>query len=158
MKTPMHGSVGIILFCVLTNGVFAGLIIDVNPVTPTTATPVTVGAWELFGDPGQALADASFLQLGNRISIEVIMQDLHGRGGAWISVQTRDGATLDLGTLAEGVYEVDATMRMIPSSGGAAVFYDSGATSFHVVPEPSSIGVVAIGSLWLVHRRRRTLS
>lgn len=157
MEKAMHSPAGIVLLCVFTKSVFAGLILGVNPVTPTAATPITVGVWELFADPGQVLTDASLVRSGNQISIEVIMQDLHGGGGSWIQVVTPGGATLDLGILAEGSYEVDATMRMILSSGGPAVFYDSGTSSFQVVPEPSSLGVLAAGSLALAHRRRRTL-
>lgn len=152
MKQLMRGLAGIVFFFVMVNGAFAGLIIDVDPVTPTTTSPVAVTVWEWFGDPGQDFVDATFIQIGDRISIDVIMQDLHAPGTFWIQILTPGGGTVHLGALAEGFYEVDATMRMIPWFGGPPVFFDSGIGSFHVVPEPATLGLLVIGSFVLVDR------
>ena len=155
MKRPIHGLAGTVLFCVMVNGTYAGLIIDVDPLTPTTSTPVAVTAWEWFGDPGQDLVGATYSMAENQILMDIIIQDLHAPGTFWPQVMTPGGGTVDLGVLAEGFYEVDATMRMIPWFGGPPAFLDSGAGSFHVVPEPSTLGLLAIASFVLAGRRRR---
>ena len=155
MRRKHPGIAVILLFYGVSDGALAGLIVDVSPENPTTVTPVSVAAWDWFGDPGQELVTASYFMTDNQILIDVIMQDLHRPGTVWIQVITLDGGTVNLGVLAEGSYEVNANMYMIPWFGGAPTLYDTGVTSFDVVPEPSTLCLLTIGSLALVWRRRR---
>ena len=150
------GIVVALLFSGVADGALGGLIVDVNPENPTTVTPVFVSAWEVFGDPGQDLVGATYFMTDNQILIDVIMQDLHSPGTFWPLVITLDGGTVDLGVLAEGSYEVNATMYMIPWFGGAPTLYDTGVASFDVVPEPSTLCLFAVGSLAVVRRRLRS--
>ncbi len=93
--------------------------------------------------------------IGNQILMDVIMQDLHAPGSAFIQIFTLGGGTVELGVLAEGSYEVDATMYMIPWTGGAPTFLASGVGSFDVVPEPGTLCLLMLGGLALVTTRRK---
>lgn len=154
MRLKYHGVTAVVFLCCVANSALAGLVVDVNPGNPTTSTPVSVSAWKWFSDPGQSLVETNYFITNNQILIDVIMQDLHAPGTFWTQIVTPDGGIVDLGVLTVGSYEVDATMYMIPWSGGLPVFYDSGVGSFEVVPEPTTLCLVTIGGLALLRRRR----
>ena len=137
------------------DGARAGLVVDVFPANPTTVTPVSVTAWFAFGDSGYEFVEANYSITGNQILMDVIMQDLHRPGVAYHQVVTIGSGTVDLGVLAEGSYDVDAAMYMIPWASDEPRFFDSGVGSFDVVPEPGTLCLLVLGGLALVMTRRK---
>lgn len=140
------------------DGARAGLVyfFDVVPEHPTTETPVSVTAWTWFHDTGHEVVDATYSITGNQILMDVIIREL----GAGFQAITAFGGTVDLGLLAEGAYEVNATTYEIPYPGlgeppGDPEFHSSGETSFDVVPEPGTFGLLVLGGLALVMTRRK---
>ena len=140
------------------DGARAGFVyfFDVVPEHPTTETPVSVTAWTWFHDTGHELVDVTYSITGDQILIDVIMRGL----GSGFQAITAFGGTADLGLLAEGTYEVDATTYEIPYPGvgeppGEPEFHSSGETSFTVVPEPGALCLFVLGGLALVMTRRK---
>ena len=120
--------------------------IDVSPLFPTDSTPVTLEAWAWFSDPGQEFVSASYVRDESQITIDVIMQDSQ----SVLPVVVRDGGSVDVGILPAGLYEVAADMWMIPYGGDVPEYYGSGSTSFDVVPEPSALVFVLLGTTSLL--------
>jgi MYXO-CTERM domain-containing protein len=143
--------------------------IEVSPPQPTTADPVSITAWQWFGDPGQQRVSATYYQVGGQIDMEIVWYDLHSPGSGWAAVMTHEHGTVNVGALSQGHYQVDASMYLIPWEAGyydweedrwyydpsSRVFFDGVSTSFDVVPEPAALTLLALGVAAVIRRPRR---
>lgn len=120
------------------------LYVDVSPENPTTADPVSIYAWTWFGYAERYdLVSTAYSITGYDIGVEVVMRDK----GYGITIPWAGGGSVQVGTLTEGDYWVTADMYMIPFGGSIPELYESGGTSFNVVPEPATLFLLALGAL-----------
>jgi len=139
----------LVLCMALSKSAFA-LYVDVYPENPTITDSVSIEAWTWFGKDAYDLVSATYSITDYAIDMEVIMEDI-GFGPASL---IRDGGLVTLGTLPEGLYLVNAGMYMIPLGGSIPEFYESGSTSFNVVPEPATVLLLAIGIVGIRSNKR----
>lgn len=157
MRLKYHGIAAAAFFCVVVDGALAGLVVDVSPENPTTATPVSVSAGHWFPSSGYSLLDATYGMTDNQIRMDVAVIPPPPGSVIFPMVTFVDG-TANLGLLAEGSYKVDATMYFFddwwdpddPSDPGPVVY--SGTGSFDVVPEPTTLCLFTLCGLALVRR------
>ncbi len=131
----------LLVLCIALSKPAFALYVDVYPENPTITDSVSIEAWTWFGKDAYDLVSATYSITDYTIEIEVIMEDI-GFGPASL---IRDGGSVTLGTLTEGLYLVSADMYMVPFGGSIPEFYESGSTSFNVVPEPATVFLLTIG-------------
>jgi len=147
MKKRIVLTIGLFLWCIPISA--HALYVDVNPENPTIADSVSIYAWTWFGYAERYdLVSTTHSITGYDIDMEVVMQD----NGYGITIPWAGGGSVQLGTLAEGHYWVSADMYMIPVGGSIPELYESGDTSFDVIPEPATILLFALGGLPLLLR------
>ncbi len=135
----------LVLCMVLSKSAFA-LYVDVYPENPTIADSVSIEAWTWFPYAERYdLVSATYSITDYAIDMEVIMEDK----GVGLTIPAIGGGSVEVGILAEGYYSVSADMYMVPFGGSIPEFYESGSTSFNVVPEPATFSLFAFGALAL---------
>jgi len=141
---------GLFLWCISTS--VHALYIDIDPENPTINDSVSIYSWTSFSYTERYyLVNTTYSITGYDISIEVVMEDR----GYGLAIPWAGGGTVQIGTLDEGYYSVTADMYMIPFGGSIPEFYESGSTSFDVVPEPSTLLLFAVGMVGVRAKYRK---
>ena len=144
MKRGIVLTIGVVLWCIPTSAY--ALYVDVSPENPTTADPISIYVWTWFGHAERYdLVSTAYSITGYDIGVEVVMRD----NGYGITIPWAGGGSVQVGTLTEGDYWVTADMYMIPFGGSIPELYESGGTSFNVVPEPSTFLLLIMGTIGL---------
>jgi hypothetical protein len=113
--------------------------VNISPSQPTTSISIILNAWTWFGDPGEQFKSSTYSLNEHQIEMDIIMKDLHSPGTAWPAVMTKMGGSVHCGSLSPGDYNVTANILVIPRGGNVPVPFRTGAASFNVVPEPSTL-------------------
>jgi len=141
----------LLVLCVaLSESAFA-LYVDVYPENPTITDSVSIEAWTWFPYAERYnLVSATYSIADYTIDMEVIMED------DWygLTIPAMEGGLVEVGILAEGYYSVNADMYMVPFGGSIPELYESGSTSFKVVPEPATVFLLAIGIVGIRAKHR----
>jgi hypothetical protein len=121
--------------------------VELSPEVPTEHDAVSIRAYGEVGSSSWYIQLADTVISGRDIMMEIYFQD----SGVGVPAITPWMHTEDVGNLAVGTYSL--TVKTYQNSSLA----DSYASSFSVVPEPSTMGLTALGGAVLYARRRRTV-
>lgn len=135
--------------------------VDVSPADPWVSTPVEIRPGIQMGDPGYEVVGTAWSRLGNVLTIDWYMKDLHywNPGLVWPQIPWTFHGLAEVGLLPAGDYDVNVTLYMSyypPLFGGPIDYlqFETAQTSFHVAPEPGCIVATLAATCMFAGRRR----